>query len=216
MLARFEDILPSHDPNTFRQSEGFPQQDGGKTTNDRDYERDKSAQREVNKLSGNYTDLAFNSDIVVTKDGITMSGNGRTMGGIRATKAGKAKKYYEVLPTKLDLAGIKVPNDIKLEDGWGLFMEWDYDTPVYHTSEFQRFNAKIEKAKNESDKIEELSNKISPDLVKAIVEAVDSTKTPREFFGRNKNAAILRDILIKQKVIIVVKFQISSKRLGIK
>lgn len=75
-------LTPSHNPRgNFQKSEGFPVDENGKTINDRDYENDKTAQTLVQKRSQAYDQRAVNTPVVVSEDGIVLSGNDRTMSG---------------------------------------------------------------------------------------------------------------------------------------
>jgi len=82
VLVDADAVTPSHNPRgNFAKSEGFPVDENGKTINDRDYENDKTAQALVQKRSQSYDQRAVNTPVVVSEDGIVLSGNDRTMSG---------------------------------------------------------------------------------------------------------------------------------------
>ena len=89
-------VTPSHDPfNAYRKSEGFPTDRNGQSVNDRDYERDYDAQKITQNIADNYDSRALNSAVVVSKDGIVLSGNGRTMAGMIAAVNNSDHSYVE-------------------------------------------------------------------------------------------------------------------------
>ena len=87
VLMDADAATPSHNPLCgFRKSDGFPMDANGQSVNDRDYERDTDAQRITRDIASNYDSRALQSPVVVSSDGIVLSGNGRTMAGILAAK----------------------------------------------------------------------------------------------------------------------------------
>ena len=72
----------SHDVNNaYEPTEGFPVDENGESVNDRDYKRDKDAQRIVRDMADNYDSRALQTPVIVSKDGVVLSGNNRTMSG---------------------------------------------------------------------------------------------------------------------------------------
>lgn len=91
-------VTASHNPfNGFRKSDGFPLDLHGQTVNDRDYERDQEAQEVTRRIAEHYDQRALQTAVVVTKDGIVLSGNGRTMAGDMAAVYGTDDAYKEYL-----------------------------------------------------------------------------------------------------------------------
>ena len=89
-------MTPSHDPETFNESEGFPTVDG-RTVNDRDYKNDKNAQVIVAQRANRYDSQAIQTPVIVSKDGVVLSGNDRTMAGQLAAKNNTDSKYVEYI-----------------------------------------------------------------------------------------------------------------------
>ena len=86
VLAPIKSVLASHDPNNgFRKTEGYPVDASGNSTNDRDYEKDNSAQTDVMRIGANpnfdlYLDLGQSVNVgptVITEDGFSEGGSGR-------------------------------------------------------------------------------------------------------------------------------------------
>lgn len=89
---------PSHDANNaYAPTEGFPIDENGQSVNDRDYQRDKDAQRIVEDIAGSYDNRALQDPVIVSKDGVVLSGNNRTMSGDLAARQGTDKAYNDYL-----------------------------------------------------------------------------------------------------------------------
>lgn len=89
---------PSHNSaNGFAKSEGFPVDENGGSVNDRDYERDKDAQQITRDIANKYDSRAMQTPVVVSQDGVVLSGNGRTMAGELAAAQGTDAEYNEHL-----------------------------------------------------------------------------------------------------------------------
>lgn len=89
----------SHDEKTFRKTPGFPKNEDGSTVNDRDYQADRAAQETVLSIAANFNGhaLSFDSPVVVTQDGVVVSGNNRTMSSKLAAEKGTDGAYIETL-----------------------------------------------------------------------------------------------------------------------
>ena len=91
---------PSHDPETgFAKSPGFPVDKNGNTVNDRDYERDKAAQQYVHRVAAGYDGRAVQDPVIVSRDGVVLSGNNRTMSGRIAARDNTDAGYIGHLET---------------------------------------------------------------------------------------------------------------------
>lgn len=75
-------VTASHDAlHGFAPSEGFPTDANGQSVNDRDYYRDRDAQQITHTIAAAYDARAIQSPVIVSPDGVVLSGNGRTMAG---------------------------------------------------------------------------------------------------------------------------------------
>ena len=130
----------SHDiDNAFEPTEGFPIDENGESVNDRDYKRDTDAQQIVRDIARNYDSRALQSPVIVSKDGIVLSGNNRTMSGDMAAQQGTDKAYidhlrefgqmYGFTPEQID--GMKHPRVVFVPD----------EQLPYDATTFARFNA---------------------------------------------------------------------------
>lgn len=153
----------SHDvDNAFEPTEGFPIDENGESVNDRDYKRDTDAQRIVRDIANNYDSRALQSPIIVSKDGVVLSGNNRTMSGDIAAQQGTDKAYidhlrefgqmYGFTPEQID--GMKHPRVVFVPD----------EQLPYDATTFARFNAEQQKKQSKPEHAVKLG-KIVPDNV---------------------------------------------------
>jgi len=132
---------PSHDPNNaYAPTEGFPVDENGNTINDRDYERDTHAQKIVEKYAEDFNRKAIQNPVIVSRDGVVLSGNNRTMSGHIAARTGKDTDYVGYLTnygkkygfTPEQIATMKHPRMMFVPD----------EALPYTTETFARFNQK--------------------------------------------------------------------------
>lgn len=153
----------SHDiNNAFEPTEGFPIDENGESVNDRDYKRDTDAQRIVRDIANNYDSRALQLPIIVSKDGVVLSGNNRTMSGDIAAQQGTDKAYidhlrefgqmYGFTPEQID--GMKHPRVVFVPD----------EQLPYDATTFARFNAEQQKKQSKPEHAVKLG-KIVPDNV---------------------------------------------------
>ena len=153
----------SHDVNNaFEPTEGFPIDENGESVNDRDYRRDKDAQRIVMDMADNYDSRALQTPVIVSKDGIVLSGNNRTMSGEIAARNNTDKAYVDYLReygamfgfTPEQIEGMKHPRVVfAIEEAF-----------PYNANTFARFNAEQQKKQGKPEHAVKLG-KIVPDNV---------------------------------------------------
>ena len=88
---------PSHNPQNWQKTEGFPMDANDNSVNDRDYERDHDAQEHTKRIAEHYDQRALQSVPVVSHDGVVLSGNGRTMVGELAAQNNTDGAYVNYL-----------------------------------------------------------------------------------------------------------------------
>lgn len=176
----------SHNERTFYKTEGFPENADGSTINDRDYEHDKAAQEAVISVAGKYDGraLSFDSPVVVTQDGVVVSGNNRTMSSKLAASKGTDGAYIEALKKRAkkfgfdakDLEGFKNPRvvfEIQSDD-------------TYSTQQFAQFNVSETKAMNPIETAVKVSKTVKPETVKAAAEVITEFDTMGELYADSK------------------------------
>lgn len=153
----------SHDPaDGFRPTVGFPVDANGQNVNDRDYMRDADAQRMVRSMADAFDSRALQTPVIVSRDGVVLSGNNRTMSGDMAAMQGTDKAYVDHLMqyggmygfSPEQIAGMKHPRVVFVPD----------EALPYDSATFARFNAQEMKSQSKPEAAVKLG-KIVPDNV---------------------------------------------------
>ena len=157
----------SHDvDNGYEPTEGFPIDENGESVNDRDYKRDKDAQRIVQDIANNYDSRALQSPVIVSKDGIVLSGNNRTMSGEIAARQNTDKAYTDHLKEFGQMYGF-TPEQVESMKHPRVVFVPDEELP-YDASTFARFNAESQKKQSKPEHAVKLG-KVVPDNVFNII-----------------------------------------------
>ena len=192
----------SHDENTFHKTEGFPQTETGSTVNDRDYEHDTNAQRQVISIAGKYDGraLSFDSPVVVTKDGVVVSGNNRTMSSKLASKNGTDKAYIEALTKRAKKYGFSAKDVTGFEHPRVVF-EVTNTPKTYSTKEFAKYNESQTKAMSPIESAVKVSKIIKLDTISEVANVMSDFETMGEFYADKKAVIKCFDALQKAGVI---------------
>ena len=195
--------MASHDEKTFAKTDGFPESKNGGTINDRDYEHDKDAQESVRDIAANFNGRALDmgEPVIVTKDGIVISGNNRTMSSKLAAKNGTDKQYLSDLREQVedfgfdeeDLDGFKHPRIVFEIDN-----EHEGD---YTTEEFAKFNKTGKKAKNATEKAVEISKTIKSESVKNVADVISGYDTMGEMWADRDASRKIMNSFVENGVI---------------
>jgi hypothetical protein len=172
-LVEAESPQPSHDAvHGFQQTRGFPVNEHGRTVNDRDYEHDSEAQSIVQSIASNYNEkaLAKDSPVVVTTDGIVLSGNNRTMSSQIAARKGTDTEYIKALHQKASEFGF-TEEDIQAFDHPRVIFETTETLP-YTTKTFAAFNRDDKKTMGNTETTVKISRLVTKPLLKRITQAV--------------------------------------------
>jgi hypothetical protein len=96
-ICEYNAVTPSHEPGKgFAPAAGFPAING-QTVNDRDYQQDKHAQEYTRIIAAHFDGRAIQEPIIISADGVVLSGNGRTMAGIIAAENTTDGAYIDYL-----------------------------------------------------------------------------------------------------------------------
>ena len=178
----------SHDVNNaYEPTEGFPVDENGESVNDRDYKRDKDAQRIVRDMADSYDSRAMQTPVIVSKDGVVLSGNNRTMSGDIAAQQGTDKAYidhlrefgqmYGFTPEQID--GMKHPRVVFVPD----------EHLPYDATTFARFNAEQQKKQSKPEHAVKLG-KIVPDKVfTSITNDISRFDRMSDYYADDKSVA---------------------------
>lgn len=201
-LVEADSLTPSHNANDgYKKSEGFPVNEEGRTINDRDYENDKDAQRVTDMIAKNYDGQAVDQVPVVTKDGIVVDGNGRTMAGQKAAKDGTDGAYIEALKEnaenygftaeQIDQSGMEHPRLVLVSD----------EPLPYDTATFAKFNKNEKKTQGNTQQAVAQSKKLGADEISAIAAEIEGSGSLDAFFNNPTAINSLLKRLIDKGVI---------------
>ncbi len=200
-IVEAEAPTASHDEVTFLPSKGFPTTKDGKSVNDRDYQNDADAQESVRKIASNFNSLALESPPIVTKDGIVISGNNRTMSSKLAARQGTDKAYLQDLREMADEYGIE-PEDLNGFENPRLILETDNEHEGdYTTEEFAQFNRDTKKTMNNVEKAVKLTKTLNAEKIQSIAESLQGYDTMGELYADTKGSQEFVNKLISAGII---------------
>ena len=201
----------SHDVNNaYEPTEGFPIDENGESVNDRDYKRDTDAQQIVRDIANNYDSRALQSPVIVSKDGIVLSGNNRTMSGELAAQQGTDKAYvdhlrefgqmYGFTPEQID--GMKHPRVVFVPDE-----ELPYDAAT-----FARFNAEQQKKQSKPEQAVKLGKVVPDNVFESIVGDISRYDRLSDYYADEK--AVNSAISQLQRAGVINEMQLPEMRTG--
>lgn len=178
----------SHDVNNaYEPTEGFPVDENGESVNDRDYKRDRDAQRIVRDMADNYDSRALQTPVIVSKDGVVLSGNNRTMSGEIAAKNGTDKAYVDHLrefgvmfgftPEQID--GMQHPRVVFVPD----------EELPYDASTFARFNAEQQKKQSKPEHAVKLGKIVPDNVFTSITNDISRFDRMSDYYADDKSVA---------------------------
>lgn len=182
LLCESGTVTPSHDPlNGFCKSVGFPADRNGQTVNDRDYERDTDAQKITREIADNYDSRALQTPVVVSQDGIVLSGNGRTMAGILAAKRNTDAEYIAYVRRfaakygfkDADIDTFKHPRIVFVTDN-----EYDYTAET-----FAMFNAQEIKSQSKTEQAVKLGKLVDDETFNRLIRNINTFDTIGDFYN---------------------------------
>lgn len=178
----------SHDPNNaFAPTEGFPIDENGQNVNDRDYFRDKDAQRMVENMAAAFDSRALQTPVIVSQDGIVLSGNNRTMSGDLAAAQGTDKAYVDHLKQYGSMYGFTPDQVASMKHPRVVFVP--NEALSYDSTTFSRFNAQEMKSQSKPEAAVKLG-KIVPDAVfNNIVGDINRYERMSDFYANETAAA---------------------------
>ena len=178
----------SHDVNNaYDPTEGFPVDENGESVNDRDYKRDKDAQRIVRDMADSYDSRALQTPVIVSKDGVVLSGNNRTMSGDIAAQQGTDKAYidhlrefgqmYGFTPEQID--GMKHPRVVFVPD----------EHLPYDATTFARFNAEQQKKQSKPEHAVKLGKIVPDNVFTSITNDISRFDRMSDYYADDKSVA---------------------------
>lgn len=177
---------PSHDAETWKMTEGFPMDANDNSVNDRDYEHDKDAQAHTEEIARNYDQRALQSVPVVSRDGVVLSGNGRTMAGELAARDNTDKAYIDYLKAYAHKFGF-TPEQVEAMEHPRVSFVPDEAMP-YTAETFARFNQQEMKSQSKTEQAVKLGKTVSDDAFRNIVRTINGFDTLGDFYNDPKES----------------------------
>ena len=178
----------SHDVNNaYEPTEGFPVDENGESVNDRDYKRDRDAQRIVRDMADNYDSRALQTPVIVSKDGVVLSGNNRTMSGEIAAKNGTDKAYVDHLREFGAMFGFTPEQIDGMQHPRVVFVP-DEELP-YDASTFARFNAEQQKKQSKPEHAVKLGKIVPDNVFTSITNDIRRFDRMSDYYADDKSVA---------------------------
>ena len=178
---------PSHNPETWQKTDGFPMDANDNSVNDRDYERDNDAQQHTQSIARNYDQRALQNVPVVSKDGVVLSGNGRTMAGQLAARDNTDAAYVNYLKEYAHKFGF-TPEQVEGMQHPRVSFVPDEAMP-YTAETFAKFNQQDMKSQNKTEQAVKLGKTVGDDVFKGIVRTINGYETLGDFYN-DDNASL--------------------------
>lgn len=178
----------SHDVNNaYEPTEGFPVDENGESVNDSDYKRDRDAQRIVRDMADNYDSRALQTPVIVSKDGVVLSGNNRTMSGEIAAKNGTDKAYVDHLREFGAMFGFTPEQIDGMQHPRVVFVP-DEELP-YDASTFARFNAEQQKKQSKPEHAVKLGKIVPDNVFTSITNDISRFDRMSDYYADDKSVA---------------------------
>ena len=179
--------------NAFQETEGFPVDENGQSVNDRDYKRDQEAQQVTRSMSAIYDQRALQHPVVVSQDGVVLSGNGRTMAGELAAQDGTDAKYIDYLYnhankfgfTEEQLKGFKHPRVLFVTD----------EAMPYNADTFAKFNQREQKSQSKTELSVKMGKLVDDNLFGRVMDTIGKYDTLGDFYAdENATYAVVKQM----------------------
>ena len=182
VLCNCGSVTPSHNAlNGFAPSEGFPVDVNGGTVNDRDYQRDHEAQQITRNIARSYDARAIQSPVIVSPDGVVLSGNGRTMAGELAADQGTDTAYIDYLKNYCANYGFTV-GDVTVFAHPRIVFEIKDDLP-YTVATFARFNSQEMKGQSKTEQAVKYGKLVDDATFGRMIATINAFDTLADFYA---------------------------------
>ena len=209
-VVEIDDILASHDENSFNDTGGYPSQNG-MNANPRNYKTDAVAMDKVNRDANNLKPSIVISDSatpdtgvpIITTDGIVVSGNGRTM-AIKLSERIAPEKYAEYrnnLEKRAAKFGIDAAEVKKMRNP--VLVKVDTKIKEYSIKELDAYNQKAQKGESPVDKAIKRAGIITANqrLKDGILRIIAGYNTMSELFDNKADRSAIIDLLEANDII---------------
>lgn len=202
-VVEMDDILASHDENSFNDTDGYPSQNG-MNANPRNYKTDAVAMDKVNRDANNLKPSIVISDSatpetgvpIITTDGIVVSGNGRTM-AIKLSQRIAPEKYAEYrnnLEKRAAKFGVDPAEVKKMRNP--VLVKMDTKIKEYSIKELDAYNQKAQKGESPVDKAIKRAGIITANqrLKDGILRIIAGYNTMSELFDNKADRSAIIDL----------------------
>ncbi|MCA6471441.1 MAG: hypothetical protein IM591_13755, partial [Chitinophagaceae bacterium] len=192
-------LVPSHNPISFSKNEAFPQNESGKTINDRDYEKNEADKTAVIGFAQNLDGRAVENTPWVSKEGIVYNGNNRTMSRQLAAKNNTDKEYLNQLKEQAEMYGF-TEEQVESMENPTLVFEVEQNLP-FITKVWKMFNAEEKKEETPGAFAIAISKTISDKARRELSKLYEEAEVPSDVTSDKKMFKRALDILVQDGVI---------------
>jgi hypothetical protein len=192
-------LVPSHNPISFSKNEAFPQNESGKTINDRDYEKNEADKTAVIGFAQNLDGRAVENTPWVSKEGIVYNGNNRTMSRQLAAKNNTDKEYLNQLKEQAEMYGF-TEEQVESMENPTLVFEVEENLP-FTTKVWKMFNAEEKKEETPGAFAIAISKTISDKARRELSKLYEEAEVPSDVTSDKKMFKRALDILVQDGVI---------------
>lgn len=179
---------PSHNAlNGFAKTDGFPMDENEQSVNDRDYERDPNAQSITRQIANEYDNRALQDPVVVSHDGVVLSGNGRTMAGEIAAAQNTDSAYIDYLKKYAQKYGFE-PEEVEAMNHPRVVFVPDAQMP-YTAETFAKFNQQEMKGQSKTEQAVKLGKLVDDATFGRIIRSINRFDTLGDFYADSKATA---------------------------
>lgn len=181
-LCEAGSVTASHDAlNGFILSAGFPTDDNGGSINDRDYSRDRDAQQITRNIAASYDSRAIQNAVIVSPDGVVLSGNGRTMAGELAARDNTDRVYIDYLKQYGSVYGFNAGEVSRFCHPRIVFVI--NDALPYTAATFARFNAQEMKGQSKTEQAIKYGKIVTDEAFNRILAVINAFETLGDFYA---------------------------------
>lgn len=183
VLVEIGGLTPSHDPHTFRTSEGQPLDENGKNPNDRDYTIQKNKEA-VHQIANAYDGRAT-QNVFVDQSGVVLGGNNRIMSGVLANEQGTAAAFLDAILEDPEQWGFTEAQVRSILDA-GRFPVVVFELAEYmpyNTETYHRFNRPEGKAESPLEAAIRLGRTVPQDFIRFVSGLLEPFDTLSDFYA---------------------------------
>jgi hypothetical protein len=207
-VVDIDNIIASHNEETFANSENYPIDKDGRNVNDRNYLGDKNAQQKVVSVSQNFnpeivisTNSTASGTPIITIDGIVVSGNNRTMSLKLALKNNKEQyeNYKKTLYQELVYGGYGISMSSvydKIKNP--ILVRFDTQFDSYNSTELNKYNKPTKKSERQIDLGIRLSQQFlnNEGCKNSLITLVSSIENVNELYNNKIQVLAFKKILL--------------------